>query len=95
MKVIEYLEKTFDPKNENKLRQPLTCMDGFWIDVQGGTRFHYCQPREHVNKYEKVELSCEPDSLIADYQDGEIGIYKYVPIETVEQLAEKHGGIRE
>lgn len=94
MTVKEYLESTFNPNSDFNVREPITCADGFWIDVQGGTRGHYCSPREHCNVYDKVELSCEEDDLISEYAEGgNSGIYQYVPISVVETLASKHGGI--
>lgn len=77
----------------------IVCADGFKVSVQGGTEFHYCIPRYHCNEYESVELGFPTmkDDLIMEYAEDESDltqtVYGWVPIEIVEQLVEKHGGI--
>lgn len=63
--------------------------------------FHYCRPRlDGVQNYESVELGfpSKEDELINDYAEDDSdythSVYGYVPIEIVEKLIEKHGGIR-
>ena len=98
MKVKEYLEKTYKENNYN-VRSRVVCSDGFSISIQGGTSMHYCHPRKLCNVYEKVELGypSEPEELITTYAEGPEKltetIYGYVPIEIVEEVVEKHGGI--
>lgn len=74
------------------------CSDGFSISVQAN-EYTYCEPR--INKgwpYTKVELGfpSELDPLIEDFSEcpGELEtVYGYVPIEIVNELIDKHGGI--
>jgi hypothetical protein len=97
MKAIEFLEKTFH--DGIRVREPAKCADGFTISIQGGTEFHYCEPRRNANLYYELELGfpSESDDLIFQFaEDSERPtqtVYSYVPIETVEALVEKHGGI--
>lgn len=79
-------------------RPRVMCKDGFSISIQAN-RNAYCAPRANdFVEYEKVELGfpSEIDELIEDYSE-EPGstdtVYGYVPVELVEQLLEKHGGI--
>ena len=101
MSVIEFLESSFDPSNPYLVRPRIYCKDGFSISVQGGTEFHYCTPRKHCNQYIKVELGfpSAADPLLEDYaedlSDPTGTVYGYVPIEVVENLVEKHGGMIE
>ena len=60
-------------------RPRLYCNDGYSISVQA-SEFHYCSPR--INEFADGGF---------DYTDT---VYGYVPIEIVEKLIEKHGGIR-
>ena len=82
---------------ENRPR--LFCNDGFSISVQASS-FHYCRPQlDGVQNYESVELGfpSKEDELINDYAEDDNyteTVYGYVPIEVVERLIEKHGGIK-
>lgn len=82
---------------ENRPR--LYCNDGYSISVQASS-FHYCRPQlDGVQNYESVELGfpSKEDELINDYAEGDDytkTVYGYVPIEVVERLIEKHGGIK-
>ena len=97
--VKEYLEETFSD-NELENRPRIQCNDGFSVSVQGGTKYHYCSPRSHCNVYNEVELGypSEPDNLIAKYAEDNTDltdtVYGYVPIAIVEELIQKHDGIR-
>lgn len=101
MTVKEYLESTFDPNNKYQVRDRVTCADGFSISIQGGTVGHYCSPRNHDNHYIEVELgypSIAEDELIRyaeDDSDLTGSVYGYVPIEIIESIIAKHGGILE
>ena len=100
MTAKEYMEKTFERGNEYLRRARIECNDGFSMSVQGGTSFHYCTPRENVNEYEEVEIGfpSEKEELIMQYAENKDEptdtVYGYVPIETVEAVVEKHGGIK-
>ena len=96
--VKEYLKLTFDENNPYQVREPIHCADGYHISVQGGTAFHYCLPRRHVNKYECVECGFPTalDEELAEYAetpDTTDTVFGYVPIEVIEQVVAKHGGI--
>lgn len=101
MNVTDFLKSTFDPSNPYQVRPRIYCKGGFSISVQGGTEFHYCTPRKHCNQYECVELGFPSavDILIGEYAEDPSNptgtVYGYVPIEVVESLVEKHGGMVE
>ena len=82
-------------------RPRIVCNDGYSVSVQA-SRYHYCSPRiDGAEQYESVELLFPnmEDELIndyevySDYDDCNWSIYHYVPIEIVNVLIEKHGGI--
>lgn len=84
-----------------KIRERITCNDGFSMSVQA-SEYHYCEPRKALpnGNYSLVEIgfpSCE-EELLAEYAENEFNltesVYGYVPIEIVNQVIEKHGGIR-
>ena len=86
--------------DEYLVRPRARCADGFSISIQGGTRFHYCQPRELCRIFESVELGFpnQVEDLIMPYIDGSednpLGnVYGFVPIEVVDEMITKHGGI--
>lgn len=83
------------------MRPRIVCNDGFSVSVQGSVN-HYCSPRLNLlyESYEEVELGYPSvaDKLIIDYaedmEDPTQTVYPYVPIDIVETLVEKHGGIK-
>jgi hypothetical protein len=83
---------------ENRPR--LYCNDGYSISVQASS-FHYCKPRLNgIRDYESVELGfpSTEDELINEYAENDSiytqTVYGYVPIEIIEKLINKHGGIK-
>ena len=96
MTIKDWLKKTITTRNyvdgteiqENRPR--LYCNDGYSISVQA-SEFHYCEPRcNGVQDYESVELGF-PSIEDEPYTKT---TYSYVPIEIVEELINKHGGIK-
>lgn len=82
-----------------KPRPWVVCKDGYKISIQANT-YAYCNPREnHADFYSEVELGYpnREDDLINDYAENPneptSTVYGYVPVEIVDQLLEKHGGI--
>ena len=82
------------------MRPRIVCNDGFSVSVQG-SNFHYCTPRENLldDDYSEVELGYPSveDDVISDYaedpRDLTQTVYPFTPIEVVEELVAKHGGI--
>lgn len=98
--VKQYLEETYVPNDPYLVRKCIICNDGFSISVQGGTRGHYCEPRMHCNLYYKVECGypSEVENLLLEYADNPNNptnsIYAGVPIDVIEKVIIKHGGIK-
>jgi len=105
--VNEFLEKTHEvvaPGRHDedamlKLRRKVKCADGYSVSIQASC-FHYCSPRSSIKgtEYTSVELGypSTPDELINDYAEGSEytnTVYGCVPVEIVEKLLEKHGGV--
>ena len=75
------------------------CSDGFTVSMQI-SKVHYCMPKTaSAERYTHTELGFPSvgDPLIKDYaedpEDETNTVYPYVPIEVVNALFEKHGGI--
>ncbi len=104
MTVKEYLKRTIVKHNFDdgffiqELRPRAVCKDGFSVSIQA-SKCHYCNPRkDFLKEYDEVELGFPSEGLneLADYaEDGDLTetVYGFVPIELVEKLIEKHGGI--
>lgn len=102
-KINEFLKDNYQCERISGREYPtptkrIECKDGFSISVQANT-YTYCTPRENrAWPYSEVELGypSELDDLIEVYSD-EPGttqtVYGYVPIDIVNKLIEKHGGI--
>ena len=102
MKTInDYIKET---RNINQFgwestRPRVQCADGYSVSVQVGT-FLYCRPRvDGAEHYEAVELGypSAEDPLINEYAENPWNytdtVYGYVPVEIVDELLQKHGGI--
>lgn len=98
MKIQEWLTKTYEETPYSGFVRPrLACADGFTISVQA-SGYHYSTPRKNFQDgrmYTALELgfASMDDELIEDYSDGTV--YPYVPVEIVDKLIKKHGGIVE
>ena len=61
--------------------------------------FHYCTPRIDNDIYSSVEIGfpTEIESLLLKYAEDEKNpintVYGYVPVNVVDSVIEKHGGI--
>lgn len=98
MTVNEYLHKTYRYELFPTPRPWVVCKDGFTISIQASA-IHYCVPRKTGDiEYERVELGypSAEDDLIKEYTEFDNytdTVYGYVPVEVVDKLLEKHGGI--
>lgn len=97
MTIKEYLKETYGLTSGGliqKQRLQVICEDGFFFQVRAGWTA-YCTPRKNLptGEYEKVEIVYpqKRDELIDHY--GKWPVYEQVPVETVDALIEKHGGI--
>ena len=96
MTINEFLQETNYCGSGRRPR--IHCADGFSVSVQA-SQYHYCRPRiDSAEKYNAVELGypSAADDLITDYaedNDYTDTVYGYVPVEIVDRLIEKHGGI--
>lgn len=100
----EYIKKTYNTSNLGDyhpfLRSRVQCNDGFSISIQASL-CHYCEPRRTFEgPYTEVELgypSCSEELLIPYMEDDccepENTVYPYVPVEVVDKVIKKHGGI--
>lgn len=78
------------------VRKYVECKDGTCFSVQA-SQFHYCFPREtrFDGEYDCVEVKSYTDEeeLRPYLGDESYNIYFYVPVEVVDKVIEKHGGI--
>lgn len=80
------------------VRPRVHCADGYSVSMQVGDGL-YSEPREYLaDYYSRVELGypSAEDELINDYAEDDCytdTVYPYVPVEIVDKLFEKHGGI--
>ena len=100
----KWIELVFIPKDElsKKLNYKITdftwfyhypllvCNDGFSISIQGGGGL-YSTPNLKSEKYSALEIGfpSEEDIIMVDSD----GVRGYVPVEEIEDMIERHGGI--
>ena len=93
--------RRFPISNLYLVRPRAVMADGFSVSIQA-TEYTYCTPAmNHARSYTDVELGfpSEEDKLINEYteylEDDTYTdtVYPYVPVEIVDKLIEKHGGI--
>ena len=80
----------------------LHCNDGFSMSVQAHDGA-YCSPRVNstsTDYYFEVEVGFPSDreellmEYVEDYDNPTNTVYGYVPVEVVQEVIEKHGGIK-
>jgi hypothetical protein len=83
----------------NVTRPRVKCADGFTVSVQAG-RGMYSLPAADADSYTHVELGNPSmvDYEIMTYSEsatwgGQGGVYAGVPVEVVDAVLDKHGGI--
>ena len=85
---------------DKPLNPSIKCADGFSMSVQGSRR-HYCKPRTDSGPYIELEIGfpTEEEPLLSPYQHAPDmyhpteAPYYSVPIEVINKVIEKHGGI--
>ena len=99
----EWLKDTYEVRYGYQVTRPrIVCKDGFSMSVQAGEAI-YCMPRVNLSSggYVEVEIGFPSDKedLICQYaecsSDYTETVYPYVPVELVEKVIEKHGGMVE
>lgn len=97
MTIIEFLRKYYKTRttwNIPVIRPRVKCADGFTMSVQAGS-IYYCIPRKDgEGYYSAVEVGYPSENTpeLYEYSDG-YGVYRCVPIDEVQAICDKHGGI--
>lgn len=83
------------------LTKRLICKDGFEMSVQA-SNVHYCSPRiDNADYYSEVEVGYPTvsEEELLDYAEDRTRptktVYGYVPVELVDKIISKHGGIKD
>ena len=99
LKLTRRIETNFLGFEVQRTRPAVVCKDGFSVSIQAGECL-YCSPRDNrAKEYECVELGfpSEKEELIMDYAEDcdkpTDTVYGFVPVEIVDEMLEKHGGI--
>lgn len=98
MTIQKFIRDTFKERNGYCYRPIIVCNDGFYMSVQGSVG-HYCSPRKTQDWYDSLEIGFPSieEPLINQYAEDENDytdtVYGYVPIEIVQDVITKHGGI--
>ena len=98
MNLETFLIETFNTEHGYCFRPRLFCKDGFNMSVQASAG-HYCIPRKTVDSYESVEIGfpSEEEGIIISYAEDKNSptqtVYACVPIQLVQDVINKHGGI--
>lgn len=98
MNLNEYMNNN---RNNNALNhvKTIVCVSRLTLSVQASF-YHYCTPRSNEGPWTHVEIGfpsqkCEEIMEYAESPENPCGtVYGYVPVEIVEKLIEKHGGIK-
>lgn len=103
MNIHEFLKETYSIHKVGgyqiqDVRPKVICNDGFSISVQG-SKYHYSTPRKDGYKFTHVELGYPSEYEVWMLEhlglniNDEVG--GYIPIEKVQELLDRHGGILE
>ncbi len=78
----------------------IECVDGFKMSVQIGWHA-YCSPRNNTGPYDTAEIGYPSEvqeeimEYVEDPENPTDTVYGWVPIEIINALVDKHGGIKE
>lgn len=76
---------------------PIICKDGYFMNIQA-SKFHMCNPKDTLERfeYETVEVRCSEENIseLEDFKYSN-GLYSNVPIEIIDNIIIRHGGIDE
>ena len=103
MKINEFIQKYRKvkkniPSMTSSYCNHVICKDGFKMSVQAGQSL-YSKPRDVADYYEEAEIGfpSEEESLLVNYCEDETNpcgtVYSYVPVNLIDKIIEKHGGI--
>ena len=99
MNINEFLQKYRRVKDGINVTRPrVRCADGYTVSVQAGQGL-YSVPRADADKYTHVELGfpdCIDDIILPFVEDAtnpKESVFRFVPVEAVDQLLSSHGGI--
>lgn len=98
MTLEKFIEGTFSDNPLRYIRPRIFCIDGFHMSVQGSMGA-YSSPRQMTDKYSSLEIGfpSHEESLIMEYAETvetpTDTVYAYVPVDVVQSVIEKHGGI--
>ena len=93
------ITQSFLDANLGAVRKGITCADGFFISVQA-SHFHYCSPRQDEGPWDTVEVGfpSQPEEMLLMFAEDRDkpteSVYGYVPIEIVDSVILRHGGIK-
>lgn len=81
----------------NNLLAPVICTDGAFLSVQCGYGYH-CEPEEsnlQLSEYESFEVRTGvKDVELSVYLDNnDENQFSYVPVEIIDKVVNKHGGL--
>ena len=87
MTVKKYLEMF----REMRVKPRVICKDGYSVSIQN-SKYHHC-------KLDSVELGFPSEledelSVYAEDENTTETVFDYVPLETIEKVVAKHGGIK-
>lgn len=79
----------------------MRCTDGFSISVQA-SKYHYCSPREMLESLNYTAFECgfpnRREILLKpfaeDWSQPTKTVYGYVPVEVLDEIIVKHGGLK-
>ena len=97
MKIQEFLDKTHP--TEKELRPRIICNDGFSMSVQAGKETYSMPSEAGKTGFSSVEIGYlnEEEELLFGIAENEENytdtIYPYIPVELVNEIINKHGGI--
>lgn len=98
-KVNEYLLLTRknSPMGLPFVRPAITIADKLTLSIQA-SEFHYCIPRDNNGPYSHVEVAIVeggmPKILKPFWEGMPGGVCGYVPVERINYLIRKHGGVK-
>lgn len=95
---MTYADELVRDVHESRMVQPIKCADGLSFSAQAGG-FHYSSPKQNEGPWVNIEIGF-PNRRVEEFmpyaespEDPTGTVYGHVPVEIVEAVVDKHGGI--
>ena len=92
--MLDYVNEWLSRHPEERIAPRLQCKSGLTLSVQA-SMWHYCTPRNNTGPWHHIEVGYPSRTLrtLSRWRDGKSSVNGYVPVERVNAIIARNGGI--